>query len=261
MEAALLGAKTKSDVYTVKQLSDLAGVSPRTLHYYDQIGVLKPTQIGENGYRYYGEEALLRLQQILVYRQLDMPLENIKTILDHRDFDILSTLERHKVDLQIRINQLERLILTVDLTINHLKGKADMSKKQLFEGLSDEQQAEYEQEAMQRYDPAIVKASTKKYKGYSAAEKQRIADQGNAVYQDMLLAIPKGAASAEAQACVERWRRHLEYFWTPNEEQLLGLAELYSNDPRFKANFDKVDPRLAEFMQAAVKVYVANLKY
>jgi len=257
----LIRAKIKSDVYTVKQLSDLAGVSPRTLHYYDQIGVLKPTQIGENGYRYYGEEALLRLQQILVYRQLDMPLENIKTILDHRDFDILSTLERHKVDLQIRINQLERLILTVDLTINHLKGKADMSKKQLFEGLSDEQQAEYEQEAMQRYDPAIVKASTKKYKGYSAAEKQRIADQGNAVYQDMLLAIPKGAASAEAQACVERWRRHLEYFWTPNEEQLLGLAELYSNDPRFKANFDKVDPRLAEFMQAAVKVYVANLKY
>ncbi|HMD88931.1 MAG TPA: MerR family transcriptional regulator [Anaerolineaceae bacterium] len=257
----MIRAKIKSDVYTVKQLSDLAGVSPRTLHYYDQIGVLKPTQIGENGYRYYGEEALLRLQQILVYRQLDMPLENIKTILDHRDFDILSTLERHKVDLQIRINQLERLILTVDLTINHLKGKADMSKKQLFEGLSDEQQAEYEQEAMQRYDPAIVKASTKKYKGYSAAEKQRIADQGNAVYQDMLLAIPKGAASAEAQACVERWRRHLEYFWTPNEEQLLGLAELYSNDPRFKANFDKVDPRLAEFMQAAVKVYVANLKY
>ena len=257
----MIRAKIKSDVYTVKQLSDLAGVSPRTLHYYDQIGVLKPTQIGENGYRYYGEEALLRLQQILVYRQLDLPLENIKTILDHRDFDILSTLERHKVDLQIRINQLERLILTVDLTINHLKGKADMSKKQLFEGLSDEQQAEYEQEAMQRYDPAIVKASTKKYKGYSAAEKQRIADQGNAVYQDMLLAIPKGAASAEAQACVERWRRHLEYFWTPNEEQLLGLAELYSNDPRFKANFDKVDPRLAEFMQAAVKVYVANLKY
>jgi len=228
------------------------------LHYYDQIGLLKPTQIGENGYRYYGEEALLRLQQILVYRQLDMPLENIKTILGHRDFDILSTLERHKVDLQMRINQLERLISTVDLTINHLKGKVDMSKKQLFEGLSDEQQAEYEQEAMQRYDPAIVKASTKKYKGYSAAEKQRIADEGNAVYQDMLLAIPKGAASAEAQACVERWRRHLEYFWTPNEEQLLGLAELYSNDPRFKANFDKIDPRLAEFMQAAVKVYVAN---
>lgn len=248
-------------MYTVKQLSELAGVSPRTLHYYDQIGLLNPTKIGENGYRYYGEEALLKLQQILVYRQLDMPLENIKTILGHRDFDILSTLERHKVDLQMRINQLERLISTVDLTINHLKGKVDMSKKQLFEGLSDEQQAEYEQEAMQRYDPAIVKASTKKWKGYSAAEKQRIADEGNAVYQDMLLAIPEGAASAEAQACVERWRRHLEYFWTPNEEQLLGLAELYSNDPRFKANFDKVDPRLAEFMQAAVKVYVANLKY
>ena len=256
----MVNAKTKTDVYTVKQLSDLAGVSARTLHYYDQIGLLQPTRVGENGYRYYGEEALLRLQQILLYRQLDMPLENIKTIIGRRDFDILSTLERHKEDLLTRIKQLERLISTVDLTINHLKGNADMSKKQLFEGLSEEQQAEYEKEAMQTYDPATVKASNKKWKGYSAAEKQRIVDEGNAVYQDMLLAMPKGASSAEAQAGVERWRRHMEYFWTPDEEQLLGLAELYNNDPRFKANFDKVDPRLAEFMQAAVKLYVANLK-
>jgi DNA-binding transcriptional MerR regulator len=256
----LNNTKTKTDFYTVKQLSDLAGVSPRTLHYYDQIGLLKPTQLGENGYRYYGEDALVRLQQILLYRQLDMPLENIKAILSRRDFDVLATLESHKEELRKRILQLERLISTVDLTINYIKGNAPMSKKQLFEGFSDEQQAEYEKEASQMYDPAVVKASNKKWKEYSAADKQRIADEANAVYQDIVLAIPKGPSSAEAQACVERWRRHMEYFWVPNDDQLIGLADLYNDDPRFKANFDKVDPRLAEFMRQAVTAYVANRK-
>jgi MerR family transcriptional regulator, thiopeptide resistance regulator len=256
----LISSETKVDLYTVKQLSDLAGVSPRTLHYYDQIGLLKPSSVGENGYRYYGEEALLRLQQILLYRQLDMPLENIKSVITRRDFDVLSTLESHKEELRKRIRQLEQLIATVDRTINHLKGNRDMSKTQLFEGFSDEQQAEYEKEAMQMYDPETVKASAKKWKNYTAADKQRIADEGNAIYQDIVLAIPKGASSAEAQACVERWRRHMEYFWVPNDEQLIGLADLYNDDPRFKANFDKVDPRLADFMRQAVKVYVQNRK-
>ena len=150
--------------------------------------------------------------------------------------------------------------MTVDYTIDHLKGINEMSWKQMFEVFSDEQQAAYEKEALQMVDPATVKAANKKWKDYSAAEKQRIADEGNAVYQDLLLAMPKGASSPEAQSCVERWRRHMEYFWVPNDEQLLGLAGLYNEDPRFKANFDKIDTNLAEFMRQAVKVYVNNRK-
>jgi DNA-binding transcriptional MerR regulator len=247
-------------MFTVKQLSKMAGITPRTLHYYDEIGLLKPSRVGDNGYRYYGEESLLRLQQILFYRQLDMPLENIKMIMGSRDFDVMSALESHKQELRLRIAQMENLIRTVDHTILHLKGMKAMSQKQLFEGFSDEQQAEYEKEAMQMYDPATVKAASKKWKGYSAAEKQRIGDEGNAVYQDVLLAMPNGAESPEAQSCVERWRRHMEYFWVPSDDQLLGLVDGYNDDPRFKANFDKVDPNLAEFMRAAVKVYVKSRK-
>jgi DNA-binding transcriptional MerR regulator len=244
-------------MFTVKQLSKMAGITPRTLHYYDEIGLLKPSQVGDNGYRYYGEEALLRLQQILLYRELDMPLEDIKDIMGQRDFDVMGALESHKEALRKRVAHLEGLIATVDHTILHLKGVKEMSQKQLFEPFNEEQQAEYEQEAMQMYDPAIVKASMKKWKNYTTAEKQRIGDEGNAIYEDLLKSMPKGASSPEAQACVERWRRHMDYFWTPNDDQLLGLAELYNTDPRFKANFDKVDPRLAEFMREAVKVYVA----
>ena len=247
-------------MFTVKQLSKKASLTPRTLHYYDEIGLLKPSQVGDNGYRYYGEESLLRLQQILFYRELDMPLESIKKIMESSDFDLLNALESHKKELRKRIAHMEGLITTVDQPINHLKGINEMSQKQLFEAFSDEQQAAYEKEALQKYDPATMKAANKKWKEYSAAEKQRIADEGNAVYRDLLLAMPKGASSSQAQSCVERWRRHLEYFWTPNDDQLLGLAELYNGDLRFKANFDKIDPNLAEFMRQAVKVYIKNRK-
>ena len=247
-------------MFTVKQLSELAGITRRTLHYYDEIGLLKPTRVSANGYRYYGEESLLRLQQILLYRKLDMPLEDIRQILERPGFDALSALQSHQVELRKRVTHLERMIKTVEQTINHLEGKQDMSHKQLFEAFSEEQQAEYEKEAMQMYDPTIVQASVKRWKSYTQDEKQRILDEGGAVYQDMVLAMPKGASSPEALACVERWRRHMEYFWSPNDEQLLGLVDGYNNDPRFKANFDKIHPNLAEFMRQAVQVYVNSRK-
>jgi DNA-binding transcriptional MerR regulator len=241
---------------TVKQLAKLAGITPRTLHYYDEIGLLKPTQTGENGYRYYGEDALLTLQQILLYRELEMPLARIHEILAGRDFDVLTALEHHRADLAQRAARLERLRATVDNTILHMKGVKEMSKKQFFEGFSDEQQAAYEKEAMQLYDPETVKASAKRWKSYSTAEKQRIGEEGNAVYADLVSAMPKGPASPEAQAGVERWRKHMDYFWTPNLDQLVALSEGYVEDPRFKANFDKIHPELAAFVRDAVKVYV-----
>ncbi len=131
-----------------------------------------------------------------------------------------------------------------------------MSQKQFFEGFSEEQQAEYEKEAAQMFDPETVQASSRKWKSYSAADKARIQEEGNAVYEGFLQAMPKGPESPEAQSCVARWRKHIEYFWTPDDEQLLGLANGYNDDERFKASFDKIDPNLAGFIRAAVEVYV-----
>ncbi len=243
---------------TVKQLSKLAGVTPRTLHHYDAIGLLKPSRVGGNGYRYYDEEAVLRLQQILFYRELDMPLDEIKKVMGRRDFDVLLALQSHRDALSSKVSRLNRLIKTVDHTILHLKGETDMSVDELFKGFTDEEQQKYEQEAMQRYDPKTVQASAKKWKAYSAAEKEKIGAEGKAVYAALLASMPKGAASAEAQAAVARWRRHIEYFWTPNDEQVLGLADGYNEDARFRANFDKVSPELAGFIREAVKIYVGK---
>jgi DNA-binding transcriptional MerR regulator len=247
-------------MFTVKQLSDLAGVTPRTLHHYDQIGLLKPARVGENGYRYYGDESLLGLQQILFYRELGLPLEDIRQIMGRRDFEVLPALENHKVELSKRIARLERLIETVDNTILYMKGQKEMSKKQIFAGFSAEEQEKLAAEAEQMYDPETVRASNRKWKGYSAEQKQRILDEGQQVYVEMIAAMPQGADSAAVQALVERWRKHMDYFWTPSLDQLLGLAENYSNDLRFKANFDAMHPDLAAFMLAAVRVYVAARK-
>jgi DNA-binding transcriptional MerR regulator len=245
-------------MFTVKQLSEMAGVTPRTLHYYDEIGLLEPTRVGDNGYRYYDEQAILRLQQILLYRKLEMPLEKIKKILESPDFDGRRALESHREELHKRIAQMERLVATVDNTLDHLKGNKEMGKRQFFEGFSEEQQAEYEKEAMQMYDPETVKASHNKWKSYSDAEKQRIGEEANAVIEMLLQAMPKGPASPEAQEGAQRWRRYIEYFWVPNDEQMLGLVDLYNGDPRFKANFDKVDPQLAEFLREAMRIFITG---
>ncbi len=247
-------------MFTVKQLSKIAGVTPRTLHHYDGIGLLKPTRVGDNGYRYYGEESLLRLQQILFYRELDMPLDEIRKIMGRRDFDALSALETHKESLIRQMEKTKRLLITVGNTINHLKGKKIMSEKELFKGFSDEEQEQYAQEAEQLYDPETVRESNRKWKAYSAAKKEAIMAEGKAVYVDMIAVMPKGANSSEAQAVVERWHKHMQYFWTPNLDQLRELAKGYNDDARFKANFDKLHPKLAGFILEAVAAYVEAKK-
>jgi DNA-binding transcriptional MerR regulator len=245
---------------TVKQLSKIAGVTPRTLHHYDEIGLLKPSRVGDNGYRYYGEEALLKLQQILFYRELDFPLNDIKKIMGRRDFDVVSALYSHKEALQKQAARLNRLLATVDNTINHLKGEKEMNQKNYFEGFSEEEQEKYALEAEQLYDPETVRESNRKWKAYSTEKKEAIMAEGSTVYIDMIAAMPKGASSIEVQTIVERWRKHMDYFWTPNLDQLLALAKGYNDDPKFKVNFDKMHPQLAEFMREAVTVYVTNNK-
>ena len=175
----------------------------------------------------------------------------------HRDFDVLGALQSQKEPLHKQALRLDRLLATVDKTIQHIKGEKPMSQKGLFEGFSEEEQEKYALEAEQLYDPETVRAvNDKKWKGYSQAKKDAILAEGRQIDQDMIIAMPKGVSSAGAQAVVESWRKHMDYFWTPSLDKLLGLANGYNDDPRFKAYFDKMHPQLAEFMREAVKVYV-----
>ncbi len=247
-------------MYTVKRLSDLAGVTVRTLHHYDEIGLLKPSSVGANGYRYYEEEALYRLQQILFYREMAIPLSEIKELMASRDFDVIAALESHKAALGNEIQRLSRLTQTIDKTILHLKGKKKMSPKNLFDGFTAEEEQRYEEEAAQMYDPEIVHASNKRWKNYSEAEKKRMLDEGKRVYQDMIAVMDKQPSAPGVQAIVARWHKHMQYFWSPNDEQLLGLADLYNTNPAFLERYENIRQGLASFMREAIKVYVKRRK-
>lgn len=244
---------------TVKQLSSLSGVTARTLHYYDEIGLLRPTRVGENGYRYYDQTAQLRLQQILFYRELAVPLADIRQLMESDDYDLMAALQGHQQALRQQASHLQQLLATVEQTILHLQGKQSMTSQQIFAGLNHPQQQAYAAEAEQRYDAATVRKANQQWKDYSKAQQDAIMAEGNTIYTDMVAAMPQGAASPAVQAIVERWRQHMAYFWVPQPAQLEGLAATYSQDARFKANFDQLHPQLAEFMLEAVQHYVRQL--
>ncbi|MFZ6029149.1 MAG: MerR family transcriptional regulator [Chloroflexota bacterium] len=243
--------------YTVKQLAQLAGVSARTLRYYDSIGLLKPNHYGENGYRYYDDEALLRLQQIRFYRALDFSLEVIGAILNAPDFDLLTALQTHRQALAGRVERFTQLIQTVDNTILHLKGVLPMKdKKPLFAGFDEEQQKEYEREAEQRWGSTSTwTESQHRWKSYTDEQKEQIFARASQIHHTILDNMDKGYDSPEVQQAVAAWYQHLGSFYEPNLEILRGLGQAYAEDPRFRASYEAMHPDMPDFMRQAIEFY------
>ena len=246
-------------VYTVKQLADMAGVSTRTLHYYDEIGLLIPSSYGENGYRYYEEEAVLRLQQILFFRELDFSIAELRAIIDGSEFDILQALQAHRRALQRRISRLGGLIQTIDRTVMHLKGTIKVETKDLFEGFDEAQQERYEQEIAQKYGEARVNESRQRWGSYSAEQKARIGAEGGEIYRDLIGFIGQDPASPEVQQIIARWHQHIRYFYEPTPEILLGLGQAYAEHPEFVAFYQRMHPELPEFLRDAIMHYGQRL--
>ncbi len=245
--------------YTVRQLAKLAGVTPRTLHYYDEIGLLPPSSVGANGYRAYDEAAALRLQQILFYRELALSLDDIRELLQRPDFDVAAALRGHRAALQSRVGRLSQLIQTVDKTILHLEGKLEMNTKDLFEGFDEATQARYEQEAADMYDPQIVSESSRRWKNYSAEDKARITAEGGAVYLELAALLGREPGDAAVQTVITRWHQHMRSFYEPTPEILRGLGQGYAANPQFAAFFQTIHPDLPDFMRRAIDYYVDHL--
>lgn len=252
-------------MYTVKQVAELAGVSVRTLHYYDEIGLLVPTRVGDNGYRYYDDATLLRLQQILLYREIGLELTRIKDVLDQPDFDLVAALRSHRVALVEKRDRMAELLHTLDNTITHLTGDKPMSKKdkkKLFKGFSEEKQKQYEREARLQYGPTQVNESIRRWNGYTKAEQQAVMDEGNEVYLDLTKALKRGtpAYHSDVQAMLARWHQHIRYFYEPTPEIMRGLGDLYTTSPEFMAFFAKFHPDLVEYMKVGIEQYVDDLE-
>ncbi|MCB9455894.1 MAG: MerR family transcriptional regulator [Anaerolineaceae bacterium] len=246
-------------MYTVKQIANLAGVSIRTLHYYDEITLLAPTTIGENGYRYYDDAALFRLQQILFYRELGLELRQIRGILDNPEFELIAALQSHRRVISGRINRLQTLITTIDRTIRHIKGEEPMSNKQIFGGFNEEQEKRYTEEAAKLYGEERVRKSVNLWNSYTAEKKAQIKAEGSAIYLDLVAAMPGGPTSAETQAILARWHQHLRYFYEPHVEILRSLGQMYNQSPEFIANFEALHPDLPPFLEAAISHYCDTL--
>lgn len=245
--------------YTVKQLADLADVTPRTLHYYDEIGLLRPSSVGENGYRYYDDDAALRLQQILFYRELDLSLDEIGAMLASAEFDVEAALHEHRRALQKRVGRLNHLIETIDKTIRHLRGEKEMSAQELFQGFDDETQARYEQEAAEMYDAETVRETSRRWKSYTAEDKARIIAEGGQIYHDLAVMLDRDPADAEVQASIGRWHQHIRAFYEPTPDILRGLGHAYEEQPEFAAFYEAIHPDMPGFLRRAIDHYVATL--
>ncbi|HBW38285.1 MerR family transcriptional regulator [Desulfosporosinus sp. BICA1-9] len=247
--------------YTVQKLAQMAGVSSRTLRYYDEIGILKPARINSSGYRIYGQAEVDRLQQILFYRELDVSLESIKDIVTAPSFNGVQALREHREKLLDKREQLETLISNVEKTIVLTEGRINMKDKEKFEGfkqkLVDDNEAKYGKEIREKYGNETVNKSNQKVKGMSQEQYDEVTKLAAEVIETLHAAFKTGDPAGElAQKTAELHRQWLCFYWDSySKEAHAGLAQMYVDDPRFTAYYDEKQPGAAEFLRDAVHIY------
>ncbi len=243
--------------YSVSELASMAGVSVRTLHHYDRIGLLRPASRTDAGYRRYGEEEALRLQQILFFKELDLSLEEIREILDDPHFDLVAALHQHRTLLQQRARRLSRLLETVDRTLQRLtEGSMPMRDEELYEGFAPETAARYRREAREMYGDEVVEASERKARSMSKAEWQAIGAESEVIHQELApLVAPHAPDAPEGQALVARHHAWIEHFYPAPAEVYTGLAQTYTDHPEFRAFYEKIAEGMADFLAEAMRVY------
>ena len=247
--------------YTVSKLAELAGVSPRTLRYYDEIGLLSPTRISSNGYRIYGQKEVDRLQQILFYRELGVPLDEIGRVLTAKNFDGLSALQNHLAGLLERREQLELLIANVEKTIKAMKGEIIMTDKEKFEGflkkMVDDNERQYGEEIRKKYGEETVKRSNAKVLNMSQEQYAALEKLTEELNETLKKAVDKGDPGSElAQKACELHKKWLCFYWDKySKEAHIGVTQMYVDDPRFSEYYERIAPGCAVFLRDAVAIY------
>ncbi len=245
--------------YTVQQLAKIAGVSVRTLHHYGHIGLLKPSSRNVARYRFYGESELLRLQQILFFKELDFGLDDIARILDGPGFDPVEALEAHREQLKKRAERLDALLKTIDKTIRKLKGeKIKMSDEELYGGLSKEQANAYAEEARRRWDPKLVDNANANVKKWSKEKWKAVNAELDEILRQLAALMGTPVEDRKVQALVTRHYAYLNNFYEVKPNMYRGLGKLYVEDPRFRAYFEKYRAGLADYLNEAIDRYCDN---
>ncbi|TCO23309.1 DNA-binding transcriptional MerR regulator [Kribbella steppae] len=244
--------------WSIAEVARASGVTSRTLRHYHAIGLLAPARTAPNGRRYYEQEQLLRLQQILLLRDLGLSLEVVADVIAHRSSqDTIEVLARHKEWLlreQLRLGQLVR---TVDSTIENLKKGGEMSPEKVFEGFEHNP---YEAEARERWGDEAVDASYERMRGWTEADAEK-ARTGQARVHEGLAALKAEGVDVTELSVQELIQLHYEVtclFWTPTREAYRNLGQMYVDDERFRQNIGSGDDSLVEYLRDAMTVYAEN---
>ncbi|SFD83472.1 DNA-binding transcriptional regulator, MerR family [Paenibacillus catalpae] len=252
--------------YTVQKLGQLAGVSTRTLRYYDELGLLKPARVSSSGYRIYGEAEVDLLQQILFFRELGIGLEQIKQIVTDPSFDKANALKEHHEQLLDRRRQLDELIRNVELSIEHAEGRINMSDKQKFEGFKqkmiDENEKKYGKEIREKYGDDTVNASNAKLSHMTQEQFEEVTQLAEEVKTTLAAAFKTGDPAGDlAQKAADLHKRWLCYYWKEySKEAHAGLAQMYVDDERFTAYYDTEQPGMAVFLRDAIHIYTGVIQ-
>jgi DNA-binding transcriptional MerR regulator len=235
----------------IKEFADFTGVSVRTLHYYDQIGLLAPAFVDRSsGYRYYDESSLLRMQEILFYRELDFSLKSIGEILSTPHYDKNKALQTQKKLLTLKKERLERLILAID---DAVKGENVMT------AFDNSEFEKYKAEAKEKWgNTDAYKEHTAKTKDYSTDKWNALSGEMDAIMAAFAQSMRNGDAadSAVAQDCVKRLQSHItEHYYRCTKQILAGLGQMYVADDRFRQNIDKHADGTAAFVSQAIEIY------
>ena len=249
--------------YTIQKLAELAGVTTRTLRWSHRIGLLTPSRIGENGYRYYGGAEVDRLQQILFYRALGVELARIGAILDDPSFDRLDALRGHLAALEKEEGRIQELIHTVKRTILSEERNEFMSDEAKFEAFKrravEENEARYGAEIREKYGDEEADRASRDVLDLTNEQYQRWKDTGEALQTNIKMALRSGAdpGGEAGRALAELHRAWRSFGSSPYEPaRPRGLAELYVQDERFTAYYDKSVPGCARFLRDAVLSHV-----
>lgn len=252
--------------YSIREVSGMAGVSARTLRYYDEIGLLKPLYISDAGYRYYGEKELDLLQQILFYRERDFDLKSIQKILYQDSFDVMNALEEHLLELENRRRQIDLLIHTVKQTIRSMKGECVMSDKEKFQAFKEkmvkENEEKYGTEVRERFGDEQMDASNQKILNMSEAEYESFQNLGAEINERLEECVRTGA-SKESEAAKEIVRLHKKWLcqtwkqYSANAHK--ALAQSYTQDKRFLEYYDKNVTGCGELLKQAVDFWADKI--
>jgi DNA-binding transcriptional MerR regulator len=249
--------------YRINELAKISGVTLRTLRFYDNKGLLKPAYYGINGYRYYEEEQLLMLQQILFFKELGFPLDKIKEVLNRSDFDKIAALYSHKANLEKDAKKIALLIETVEKTVEHLKTGIEMNKKELYQGFNEETRLKYEQQFKEKVGEEQMNQLTAELKENVQSWGEKNWQQSFNAFADfcqgMAQALEKGLLpdSSEVQLLMLQHLKFLGMHWTPTKESYLALKELYQA-PESQGIFEPYHPNLAAYFFKAMDHFAAQ---